>query len=174
MFSAKFSRVSRKIHYYISWIVFVPLLVVFVTGFLLILRQQFEWIQPTKIKTGHSVIEKTWSEIYQQARHVTEAEIKQESDVSKVVLRPSRGLVEVFSKNRYHLQIDGKTGEVLNVAPRYTGLLITLHEGVFFGRWVKSWIFTPTAFFAICLWLTGFVLLFKIKRKANKSSKIKS
>lgn len=156
----KFSLLSRKIHYYLSWFIFIPFAITVITGFLLMLRHHTDWIQPQKVNTGHSNIYLSFDDIVEAAKKAPGDIINNRDDIGKIVLRHKTGLIEVFAKDRMHLQLDGESGQILNVAPRYTGLFITLHEGVFFHKWVRDGIFLPAAFCLVLIWLTGSILLF--------------
>ena len=79
-------------------------------------------------------------------------------DIDRVDVRPERGVLKVRAKNRWEIQIDSHSGEVLQVAYRRSDLLETIHDGSFFFSGAKLWIFLPTALILIGLWGTGLYL----------------
>jgi len=86
-------------------------------------------------------------------------------------VRPDRGVLKVRAKNRWEIQIDAHSGEVLQVAYRRSDLLETIHDGSFFLAGAKLWIFLPTALVLIGLWGTGlylFAVPHLVKRERNR------
>ena len=64
-------------------------------------------------------------------------------------------MLKVRCRNRWEIQIDTKTGDVLQVAYRRSDLIESLHDGSFFHDRVKLWVFLPSALALGVLWLTG-------------------
>ena len=68
------------------------------------------------------------------------------------------GMVKVRCENRWEVQIDTATGEVLQVAYRRSDLIESMHDGSFFHEHAKLWIFLPSGVILLGLWLTGMYL----------------
>ena len=91
--------------------------------------------------------------------------------------RPARcasvvGIVKVRAENRWEVQVDAVTGEVLQVAYRRSDLIESLHDGSFFHDMVKLWVFLPCALLLLGLWVSGiylFVLPYQTRRKRRKA-----
>ncbi len=92
--------------------------------------------------------------------------------MDRLDVRPGRGVVKVRAKNRWEVQIDAVTGEVLQVAYRRSDFIESLHDGSFFGHFTKHWIFLPTAIILFVLWGTGiylFLLPYLVKRRRARA-----
>ena len=73
-------------------------------------------------------------------------------------MRPSKGVIKVRAKNRWEVQLDHQSGEILQVAYRRSGLIESIHEGTFFHDKVRLGIFLPSAIILLILWVTGIYL----------------
>lgn len=146
---------NRQLHRWGSVITAVPLLVVIVSGILLQLKKDWRWVQPPTQRGSTQELTLTFDEILQRASSVPEAEITTWDDVDRLDVRPSRGMVKVRAKNRWEVQLDAKTGEVLQAEFRRSDFIESLHDGSFFSERAKLWVFLPTAIILLGLWITG-------------------
>ena len=155
------SRLNRKIHYWGALLCAVPLLIVILTGLLLLLKKESHWIQPPTARgqKGEPTIE--LSKILATYITIPQAEIRSWRDITRLDIRPDKGLVKVHAVNHWEIQLDHRSGEVLQVAYRRSDLIESLHDGSFFHERVKLWIFLPSALVLLVLWLTGIYLLMK-------------
>jgi uncharacterized iron-regulated membrane protein len=154
----KFSVLNRKVHYWLSLVIAVPLLVVIVTGILLQLKKELPWVQPPHNRGSSKELAISFDQILAAARSVPEAEIKGWSDIDRLDVRPGHGMLKVQAKNAWEIQLDAKTGKVLQVAYRRSDFIESLHDGSWFSDLVKSWVFLPSAIILLVLWLTGMYL----------------
>ena len=69
-------------------------------------------------------------------------------------------MLKIRCKNRWEIQLDANSGEVLQVAYRRSDLIESIHDGSFFHDRVKLWVFLPAALVLGVLWLTGSYLFF--------------
>jgi uncharacterized iron-regulated membrane protein len=167
----KFSLLNRKIHYWGSITIAVQLFIVLITGVLLLLKKEIDWIQPPTVKGEKKGVALEFDRILKIARTVPEAEILSWSDVDRLDVRPGKGMLKVRSNNRWEIQINAHSGEVLQVAYRRTDLIESIHDGSFFGNYSKLWIFLPSATVVIVLWVTGmylFIYPYYIKAKRRR------
>ena len=167
---AKFSRVF---HRWASVLIALPLLLVIGTGLLLMLKKDVAWIQPPTQRGSTEALGITFDQILASAKSVREAGIERWQDVDRLDVRPSKGLVKVRAKNRWEIQIDTTTGEVLQVAYRRSDLIESLHDGSFFHDKVKLFIFLPAAIILFLLWLTGIYLFaqpYLVRRKRRRAT----
>lgn len=63
---------------------------------------------------------------------VPEAEVKSWNDIDRLDVRPGKEMLKVCCKNRWEVQLDAKTGSVLQVAYRRSDLIESIHDGRFF------------------------------------------
>lgn len=164
----KFNLLNRKVHYWLSIAVALPLLIVIVTGLMLQTKKQITWVQPAEQRGKGKVPAISMDQILAASKTVPEAEIRTWDDINRMDVRPSRGILKVFAKNHWEIQIDAETGAVLQKEYRRSDIIESLHDGSFFGEFVKLGIFLPSAVVLLILWLTGmylFILPIWVKRK---------
>ncbi len=170
----KFSKFNRLLHRWGSIIIAAPILIVIASGLLLLLKKDSDWIQPPTQSGSTQELSLSFDAILEVSRGVPEAEISSWDDISRLDIRPSKGMLKVRAINGWELQLDSKTGKVLQAAYRRTDLIESLHDGTFFHDKAKLGLFLPSAIVLLCLWLTGLYLFFlpaltRRKRK-NKES----
>lgn len=154
----KLSRLNRLAHRWGSVLTAVPLLVVIVTGVVLQLKKESAWVQPpTMSGTGDQPV-LSFDQILAATQAVPEAEVSSWGDIDRLDVRPSKGMLKVRCNNRWEVQLDAKTGDVLQVAYRRSDLIESIHDGSFFHENVKLWIFLPSAVVLLGLWITGMYL----------------
>ena len=156
----RLSALNRKLHHWGSIAIAVPLAVVLVTGVLLLVKKEFDWIQPPTIKGDQKGIGIGFDQVLAVARTIPEAQIDTWSDIDRLDVRPGKGMLKVRAENRWEIQLDANTGAVLQVAYRRSDLIESIHDGTFFSEHAKLWVFLPSALVLIGLWITGMVLFF--------------
>ncbi len=156
----RFNRLSRVLHYWTSSIVALSLSIVLVSGMLLLLKKDVEWIQPSTVRGEQTGISLTFEEVLAIAQSVPEAGIESWSDIDRVDARPNKGMLKVRAENRWEIQIDGNGGAILQVAYRRSDLIESIHDGSFFGEPVKLWLFLPIALLVSGLLVTGMIMFF--------------
>ena len=166
---AKFNRVF---HRWASVLIALPLLLVIGTGLLLMLKKEVAWIQPPIQQGSTKEPGITFDRILAIAQSVPEAEINGWEDVDRLDVRPLKGMLKVRAMNRWEIQIDGVTGEVLQVAFHRSDLIESLHDGSFFHDKVKLLIFLPSALILLLLWVSGiylFILPYLARRNRHRT-----
>lgn len=133
----------RKPHRFVAVAIMLPLLVTTLTGVVLLLRNQFEAIQPSTVKT----------EKLEGSMLTPEAVMKIAGPgVDQIIYRPGKNNISVRLKDGIEAQYHAQSGELLKSLPRRSGFLIELHQGSWMG---------PVGQYVIHL-LTGLGLLFLI------------
>jgi uncharacterized iron-regulated membrane protein len=156
----KLSILQRKLHRWGALLIALPVLVVIGTGILLQLKKDFEWIQPRENKGHPGALDASFDRILETLRTVPEAKVKTWADVNRLDVRPDKGMVKVWCKNHWEVQLDTSTAAVLQVAYRRSDLIESLHDGSWFHDAAKRWVFLPAAVILFGLWLTGIYLFF--------------
>lgn len=153
---------SRSVHRTVGALVLLPTLVTICTGIVLMLRQDFDWIQPRAQMASRvglpqislsTALEKATSS-YREALSLAEL-----PEISSLEVRPKKGTVSVRFDGGYEVQIDGATGAVLSSKMRRTSWLIELHQGSWFHPTVMKGVFLPSGILLLFLWMTGVSLL---------------
>lgn len=148
----------RKTHRWGAILVAAPFLVVLVSGLLLQLKKDVTWVQPPTKRGAGREPTLPMEALLAAVKRVPEAGVASWADVDRLDLRPRDGIVKVQCKNRYEVQVDFQTGEVLQVEYRRSDLIESLHDGSWFGDAAKLWVFLPAAAVVLGLWLTGLYL----------------
>lgn len=112
-------------------------------------------MQPPTQKVGKAIPELEFANILAAAQGVPEVGINEWSDIKLLDVRPSKGVTKIRGNNNWEVQVDHVTGEIAQVELRRSDLIEQLHDGSFFGDWVKLGIFFPTGIVLLLLWITG-------------------
>lgn len=156
-----FNRLNRRIHFWGSIICVVPTIIVIVTGLFLLLRKEFDWIQPPTNNGKGTYPTLEFSRIIDICKHVEELQINDWKDISRFDVRPQDGIIKIIANNNYEAQIDFQTGEVLQVAKRRSGVIEKIHDGSFFHKYLSLGLFFPSALILLVISLTGIFIFFR-------------
>ena len=137
----KLSKLSRLSHRWGSIIALLPITIIVFSGIVLQLKKQSAYIQPPTQRGAGTEPTIGFERILEVARTVPEAEIESWEDVDRLDVRPGKGVVKVRCKNRYEVQIDTETAEILHVAFRRSDLIESIHDGSYFNDHFKLWLF---------------------------------
>jgi uncharacterized iron-regulated membrane protein len=161
---------NRKLHRWGSISVAIPFLIVIATGLLLQVKKQVAWVQPVEQKGTPGAPTVSLDALLAAARSVPEAGIRDWSDVDRMDVRPSKGLVKVIGNSRWEVQVDAASGKVLQTAFRRSDWLETLHDGSWFHPLAKLWLFLPSGVIVFGLWVTGiYLFLLPIRSRRAKA-----
>ena len=164
----KLSKLSRLLHRWGSIIALLPITIIIVSGIVLQLKKVSPYIQPPTQRGAGTEPAIGFERILEVARTVPEAEIESWEDVDRLDVRPGKGVVKVRCKNRYEVQIDTETAEILQVAIRRSDLIESIHDGTYFNDHFKLWVFLPAGIVLATLVITGlhlFLLPYLARRK---------
>ncbi|HYN06382.1 MAG TPA: PepSY domain-containing protein [Vicinamibacterales bacterium] len=147
---------NRRIHYWASFAVAIPMLVMICTGLLLQMKKNWAWVQPVEQRGTGKVPAIDLEGILTAVKGTPGMHVQSWDDVNRLDLRPGRGVGKVWLNNGYEVQVDLGTGKVLQTAYRRSDLIESIHDGSFFGGdWTKLGLFLPTGIVLFALWLGG-------------------
>ena len=149
----------RALHRKLSLYTFIPLGIILVSGIVLQLRNQFEWIQPSLIETKADQSPLLAPQALIQKLNLNEKEIEQ------IIYKPSKNNASVRLKSGEEIQLNAQTGDVLKRAIRRTNLLIDIHQGSILGPFGQYGIYLLTSLGMIILYMTGLNLLLPRRKK---------
>jgi len=149
---------SRKTHYWASILVAAPVVVILASGILLQLKKQVAWIQPPERRGESKEPGVSFNRILAACRRLPQARIESWSDVDRIDVRPSRGMLKVLAKSGWEVQLDSRSAEVLQVAYRRSDLIEAIHDGSWFHQQARYWVFLPAGCTLLLMWLTGLYL----------------
>jgi len=151
-------RLARRWHRFASIAIALPFAVVIVSGLLLQLKKEFTWIQPLTIAGSSTTPEISFAQILQTTAAIPGTQVASWSDIDRLDVQPSEGMLKVQCKNGIEVQLDAASGAVLQVAKRRSDLIEGLHDGSFFHDATKLWVFLPCGLMVLFLWLSGLYL----------------
>ena len=168
----RFKKANRLVHKWVSIVISIPLLVVFVTGVLLLTKKEFAFIQPPTARGESNVPSISFDRVLDVARSVEVAQITTWADIDRLDVRPNKGVIKVRSQNSIEIQVDSKTGEVLQVAKRRSDFIESIHDGTFFQKNANLWLMLPVAIVALVMSITGIIMFFipYLSRKKRRGS----
>lgn len=153
-----YPRLARRWHRIGSIVIAIPFLVVILSGLLLQMKKEFQWIQPPTQKGGQAVPELSFEQILTATAAVPEAAVASWDDIDRLDVRPDKGMLKVQCNNGVEVQLDASSGALLQVATRRSDLIEGLHDGSFFHDSAKLWLFLPSGLVALLLWISGVYL----------------
>jgi uncharacterized iron-regulated membrane protein len=160
-----FSQLNRVGHRWGALIVALPVLIMILSGLILLLKKESNWIQPPSQRGTTQTLSVSFDQLLAIAQGVPQAQIKTWNDIDRLDVRPSKGMVKVRAKNRWEIQIDSHSGAVLQVAYRRSDLIESLHDGSFFHDRVRLWIFLPAGVILLVLWFSGIYLFYSYQKR---------
>jgi uncharacterized iron-regulated membrane protein len=163
----------RKIHYWGAILSALPLLVMIGAGLLLMVKKEIPWIQPpTQRGAAAELPTASLTDLFAAARSAEQAGFTDWRDLDRVDIKPGKGVIKFIGHNRWEVQVDTTTAEVLQVAYRRSDLIESIHDGSFFTGWTKHFLFLPAGIVLLLLWLTGLYLFFlPYLRKAQRKQR---
>jgi uncharacterized iron-regulated membrane protein len=151
-----FNVLNRKVHYWASFAMAAPLLVMILSGLLLQGKKHWAWVQPFEQRGTGTVPVIDFAGILSSVQSVADMNVTSWDDVNRLDVRPDRGVVKVWLMNGYEVQVDLGTGRVLQTAYRRSDLIEAIHDGSFFGGdWTKLGLFLPAGLTMFLLWVSG-------------------
>jgi uncharacterized iron-regulated membrane protein len=153
-----FKKTNRTLHKWGSIIIAIPLIVIFTTGILLLVKKEFSIIQPPTMKGQLKIPSIAFEDILSIAKNVKGAAISDWQDIDRLDVRPSKGVIKIRSYNRIEIQIDASSGKILHVAERNSDFIESIHDGTFFEKNANIWLSLPVAIISIIMVVTGTVL----------------
>ncbi len=147
----------RKTHRYVALFSTLPLIIVALSGVVLQLRNQFEWIQPSSLS----------AELKRGSRFLTLEEILQTQDekqVDQIIFRPTKNNLTLRMKDGTDIQMNPSTGEVLKKAQRRTTFFIELHQGSWLGPYGQYLLYFPAAL-GLCYLILSGLMIYPFKKR---------
>jgi uncharacterized iron-regulated membrane protein len=168
----KTSRLLRIIHYWLSILVAVPLVIVISRGLLLLLKKQLPWVQP-ETQTITSLHSSKIVEQFEYALHsVKTHELVLKENIERIDIQPNKGIAKIILQNHTEVQVRLDNLAILQIAERRSDFIETLHDGSYFGKPIKYGLFLIAAICLLIQLITGLYLFYITERmrfrKRNK------
>lgn len=154
-------------------------LIISVTGFLLLLKKEFDILQPSSQKSVTEEYElhdfKPMHDVFEAVFAKNNPNFKSLADIDRVDFRPKHRTYKVRSiHDNQEYQVDALTGEVYydDSKPRWADWLETIHDGSIISDGFKVWFMPLVALSLLFLVVSGLYLwlapLFKKRARLRK------
>ena len=170
----KFTKLNRTIHNWLSIFIAMPVLLLIISGLFLQVKKDFDWIQPSSVRGESSGTPTVTHEQLLAAATSTEHTMGLAwADFDRIDYKNDRGMVKFITVEGWEVQVDTTNAEVLSVASRQSDFFEKLHDGSYFGDFVKYYITLPTGIILFILWITGLYMFIYpyVKKASNKKAK---
>jgi uncharacterized iron-regulated membrane protein len=147
----------KKSHRWVAILITLPLALIVITGLVLQVRNQFEFIQPAAVQS--EMREGTPLLTFEQILSSVERK-----DLDQIIYRPGKKNLAVRYKDGTELQLHPQTGELQKKAIRRTNILIELHQGSLFGPAFQYGVHVMTGLGLFFLIISG-IVIFPFKRR---------
>jgi len=181
---AKILRTFRKIHRITGASLFVFFFLISISGILLGWKNNSNGYILPKSQIGTSTSLEQWKPmytLYHKACNVLRDSISSDLSIvlDRIDIRKEKGMVKfVFEDHFWEVQLDGATGNLLQIQKRHSDFLENIHDGSFLDSWFNTsnnqfkLIYTSLLGSALFVFtITGFWLWYgpkKLKRSRNK------
>lgn len=167
-------RKTRPSHRVLGVVLSVLMLISAISGIFLSLKKEAEFLQPES-RSAVVVPLENWLNISQLSEKATFAlrDSLSSSDYSieRLDVRPRKGLVKVRFDDNWEVQIEGSTGNILNIGKRHADWIERIHDGSIISDGFKVVSMNALGFGMIFLSLSGIWLWYG--PKLIKRSRIK-
>lgn len=153
-------RQFRSLHQWIGIGVVIFLLFSSVTGLFLGWKKEVAWLQPPTLKGGSTDVADwvSFDVIVQTANRALDSVLHEPSSIERIDARPDKGIVKVVYLNYWEVQVDGKSGKALSVAPRNADWIEHVHDGSIISDGFKLLFTNYIGLGLLIMSLTGFWL----------------
>lgn len=154
-------RLFWVLHKWVGIGVGLVLLLTATTGLLLLCKRDYAWIQPPTQRGADGPAEalRPLHEVYAAVFALGLPQFRSEADIERVDFRPARRIHKIHSiHDHLELQVDAITLQVHGPAVRRSDWLEQLHDGSWFGEWVRGWVMPLVALAVLLLAGSGYYL----------------
>ncbi len=165
-----FFRLLWEVHKWIGITAGIVLLVSATTGFFLLIKKKYDWIQPPSEAgtPGAPEDRASFAQLYSSIFDHTCEEHPQgfpafqaHEDIERFDVRPDKNIIKVRSHVDWmEVQLDFTTGEVLNhhYMPRNSDWIEQLHDGQLIAEWWYEWGMPVIAICFLLMVFTGYLI----------------
>lgn len=154
----------RVLHRWIGLIGSLFLVLISATGFLLATKSTFGWVRPPESKGTplQSLSDLVAVDLAANAAFALGIkELKTYKDIDRIDYRPKSNVFKIVSKEGYQeVQVDGSTGEVLQVGFRLDQMAENIHDLSYFSATLRTYWLPVVAVLLFLLGVTGIFLFF--------------
>lgn len=162
------------LHRWIGVTAGLVLLLTAATGFLLLVKKDYAWLQPPTVagEPGPAAALRPLSEVYAAVFALGLPEFRSEEDIARIDFRPAKRVHKVISVHDHtEVQVCATTLRTSGPNPRRSDWLEQVHDGSFFGEVVHVWLMPAVAVSLLYLGVSGYVMWLwpKLLRRRKRS-----
>ncbi|TBW28695.1 PepSY domain-containing protein [Gramella sp. KN1008] len=183
---ARILRIFRKVHRYTGALLFIFFFFISVSGLLLGWKKDSKGVILPPSYEGTSTQLREWlplDSLHRKAVFILHDSISPalSTKIDRIDVRKEKGMVKfIFEDHYYGIQLDGATGEVLNIGKRHSDLIENIHDGSILDTYlgtsgILKLVYTSIMGIALLIFTTtGFWLWYgpKRMRKAKQNQSI--
>jgi len=181
---AKILRIFRKVHRATGAALFIFFFIIAITGILLGWKSHSNNLIIPQSYKGSSVDLKNWlpiDSLHKKALLILKDSVSSDlsTELDRIDIRKDNGMVKfIFENHTWEIQLDGATGNVLNIGKRHSDFIEDLHDGTILDTWFNTStkpfrvFYTSIMGLALLLFtITGFWLWYGPKRLKKSRKK---
>ena len=166
-------RLLWLLHRWVGAALGLLLLVTAATGFLLLAKKDYAWLQPPLLQgePGPPEALRPLAEVYAAVFALGLPGFASEADIDRIDFRPKRRMHKVLSvHDNLEVQVCAVTLRVFGPNPRRSDWIESLHDGSWFGAAAHDWAMPVVAVGLFFLGVSGYVMWLwpKIARRRNR------
>ena len=166
-------RLFWDLHKWVGISAAVLVLITAVTGFLLLVKKEFSWIQPPTQAGAEGTIESfiTLERAWQSVAALGHPDFGSLDDLDRIDVRPDKRVYKLRSRhNDSEVQVDAVTGAVLARGERVSDWLERIHDGSWIGEPFHDYVMPVFAFCLVFLVFSGMWLWLEpiVKRRRRR------
>ena len=157
-------RVFRTIwllHRWLGIAAGVILMMMAITGFLLLIKKDHDWIQPTPMTCADGGVDQLQplQKVFEAVMALDLPQFQSEDDIARIDFRPNKRLHKVLSRHG-HLEVQVCAITLATSVPRVrrSDWIESLHDGSLFGDFAHERVMPVVAFFLLFLCGSGYVM----------------
>lgn len=141
---AKILRNFRKVHRIAGALLFVFFFVMAISGIILGWKNNSNGLILPKSQEGISTNLKHWlplEDLHKKATTVLYDSISKDLslELNRIDIRKNKGMVKfIFNQHLWEVQLDGSTGDLLQLKKRNSDLIESIHDGSFFDSYFNT------------------------------------
>ncbi len=168
-------RQFRSFHHWIGISVVLFLFISSLTGLLLGWKKNVAILQPPVHPGGSTDVAEwiSYEQVVKSANNALDSVCRVQAGIERIDARPDKGIIKVIYLNYWEVQVDGKTGRALSVAPRHADWIEHIHDGSIISEGFKLLYTNYIGWGLFAMTITGFWLWYAPRRirklKANPS-----
>lgn len=159
-------RQFRTLHKWIGISIVLFMFISAVTGLLLGWKKNVDVLQPP-VQKGLSTDVAEWVSyevVVRSADRALDSVLHEKSGIERIDARPDKAIIKVIYLNYWEVQIDGKSGRALSVAPRHADWIEHIHDGSIISEGFKLLYTNYIGWGLLVMSITGFWLWYGPRR----------